>query len=121
MKAITWKDETIGAEYVDRRNSRRLQKKAEAFHAQLVEAVAENDDDMLHKFLEGEEHFRRRATGFAAQVDHRAESISGRGGYVRSKIKAFSRCSMRWSIICLRRSICRRNHRALIPTTERSI
>src|SRR5438094_571714 len=32
-----------------------LKKKAEAFHAQLVETVAENDDEMLHKFLEGEE------------------------------------------------------------------
>ena len=32
-----------------------LKKKAEAFHAQLVETVAENDDEILHKFLEGEE------------------------------------------------------------------
>ena len=31
-----------------------LKKKAEAFRMQLVETVAENDDDMLHKFLEGE-------------------------------------------------------------------
>ena len=31
-----------------------LKKKAEAFHTQLVEAVAENDDDMMHKYLEGE-------------------------------------------------------------------
>src|SRR5262249_57123454 len=31
-----------------------LKKKAEAFHAQLVESVAEYDDDLLHKFLEGE-------------------------------------------------------------------
>src|SRR5207244_6771344 len=28
---------------------------AEAFHAQLVETIAENDDEILHKFLEGEE------------------------------------------------------------------
>jgi len=32
-----------------------LKKKAEAFHAQLVESIAENDDEILHKFLEGEE------------------------------------------------------------------
>ena len=32
-----------------------MKKKAEAFHAQLVESIAENDDEMLHKFLEGEE------------------------------------------------------------------
>ena len=32
-----------------------MKKKAEAFHTQLVETVAENDDEILHKFLEGEE------------------------------------------------------------------
>jgi elongation factor G len=55
MKAIVWKDETMGAEYVIEEIPENLKKKAEAFRAQLVETVAENDDDMLHKFLEGEE------------------------------------------------------------------
>jgi elongation factor G len=55
MKAIIWKDETMGAEYVVEEIPADLKKKAEAFHAQLVETVAENDDEMLHKFLEGEE------------------------------------------------------------------
>jgi elongation factor G len=55
MKAILWKDETMGAEYVVEEIPAELKKKAEAFHAQLVETVAENDDEMLHKFLEGEE------------------------------------------------------------------
>ena len=54
MKAITWKDETIGAEFVEGPVPAELQKKAEAFHTQLVETVAENDDEILHKFLEGE-------------------------------------------------------------------
>ncbi len=54
MKAILWKDETMGAEYVTEEIPENLKKKAEAFHAQLVETVAENDDEMLHKFLEGE-------------------------------------------------------------------
>src|SRR5216684_4288293 len=43
MKAVIWRDETLGAKY-----------EVEAFRAQLVESVAENDDEMLHKFLEGE-------------------------------------------------------------------
>jgi elongation factor G len=55
MKAIVWKDETMGAEYVTESIPAELQKKAEAFHTQLVETVAENDDEILHKFLEGEE------------------------------------------------------------------
>jgi elongation factor G len=54
MKSITWKDDTIGAEYTSGPIPAELQKKAEAFHTQLVETVAENDDEMLHKFLEGE-------------------------------------------------------------------
>src|SRR5213082_2309849 len=55
MKAIVWNDETMGAEYITEEIPAELKKKAEAFHAQLVETVAENDDEMLHKFLEGEE------------------------------------------------------------------
>jgi elongation factor G len=55
MKAIVWKDETMGAEYVTEEIPAELKKKAEAFHAQLVETIAENDDEILHKFLEGED------------------------------------------------------------------
>ncbi len=55
MKAIVWNDETMGAEYEVQEIPENLKKKAEAFRAQLVETVAENDDDILHKFLEGEE------------------------------------------------------------------
>ncbi len=54
MKSITWADDTIGAEYITGDIPAELQKKAEAFHTQLVETVAENDDEILHKFLEGE-------------------------------------------------------------------
>jgi elongation factor G len=54
MKAIYWRDETMGAKYEVEEIPEELKKKAEAFHAQLVESVAENDDEMLHKFLEGE-------------------------------------------------------------------
>ena len=54
MKAILWKDETMGAQYVVENIPADLVKKAEAFRAQLVESVAENDDEVLHKFLEGE-------------------------------------------------------------------
>jgi elongation factor G len=55
MKAIVWVDDTMGAEYITEEIPAELKKKAEAFHAQLVESIAENDDEILHKFLEGEE------------------------------------------------------------------
>jgi elongation factor G len=54
MRAIVWNDETMGAEYAVEAIPANLTKKAEAFRMQLVETVAEYDDDMLHKFLEGE-------------------------------------------------------------------
>jgi elongation factor G len=55
MKSIVWQDDTMGAEYATEEIPAELKKKAEAFHAQLVESIAENDDEILHKFLEGEE------------------------------------------------------------------
>src|SRR6202140_3426732 len=54
MKAVYWRDEAIGAKFEVEEIPADLKKKAEAFHAQLVESVAENDDEILHKFLEGE-------------------------------------------------------------------
>jgi elongation factor G len=54
MKSVIWQDDTIGAEYTTGPIPAELQKKAEAFHTQLVETIAENDDEILHKFLEGE-------------------------------------------------------------------
>jgi len=54
MRAILWHDETMGAKYSIEEIPEELKKKAEAFRMQLFESVAENDDDMMHKFLEGE-------------------------------------------------------------------
>ena len=54
MRAILWHDETMGAKYSIEEIPEDLKKKAEAFRMQLFESVAENDDDMMHKFLEGE-------------------------------------------------------------------
>ncbi|MGB7191375.1 MAG: elongation factor G [Acidobacteriaceae bacterium] len=54
MHAILWHDETMGSKYDVEPVPADLLKKAEAFRMQLIETVAEYDDDMLHKFLEGE-------------------------------------------------------------------
>src|SRR5881394_1052213 len=55
MKAIIWNNEDLGAEYETQEIPAELKKKADAMRALLIETVAENDDEMLHKFLEGEE------------------------------------------------------------------
>src|SRR3954464_15705787 len=54
MKAIIWHDETLGAQYTEEPIPANLQKKAEAFRMQLIEVIAETDDVLLEKFLEGE-------------------------------------------------------------------
>jgi elongation factor G len=54
MKAIVWHDETLGAEFSEEPIPADLVKKAEAFRMQLIEIIAENDDLLLEKFLEGE-------------------------------------------------------------------
>ncbi len=54
MKAILWHDETMGAEFSIEPIPADLQKKAEAFRLQLIEVIAETDDVLLEKFLEGE-------------------------------------------------------------------
>ena len=54
MRAILWHDETMGAKYSVEEIPADLQKKAEAFRMQLVELVAESDDDILVQFLDGQ-------------------------------------------------------------------
>jgi len=54
MKAILWKDETLGSEFVVEDIPAELTKKASAFHNQMVETIVENDDELLHKYMEGE-------------------------------------------------------------------
>ncbi len=54
MKAILWHDETMGAKYDVEEVPADLRKKAEAFRLQLIEVIAETDDVLLEKFLEGE-------------------------------------------------------------------
>jgi elongation factor G len=54
MKSILWHDETMGAEFSIEPVPPALLKKAEAFRLQLIEVIAETDDVLLEKFLEGE-------------------------------------------------------------------
>ncbi len=54
MKAVLWHDETMGAKYDVEEIPADLVKKAEAFRLQLIEVIAETDDVLLEKFLEGE-------------------------------------------------------------------
>jgi len=55
MKAILWHDETMGAKYDVEEVPAALKEKAEKMRIELIEAVADSDEDVMHKYLEGEE------------------------------------------------------------------
>lgn len=55
MKAITWKDESLGAEYEVEDIPASLQAEAEAAREQMIEALADVDDNIAEKYLEGQE------------------------------------------------------------------
>ena len=55
MKGLVWNDESKGSEYEVVDIPENLKADAEAAREKLVEAVASIDDDLMHKYLEGEE------------------------------------------------------------------
>ena len=55
MKGLIWKDESKGAEYETVEIPENLKAEAVAAREKLIEAVASIDDDLMHKYLEGEE------------------------------------------------------------------
>src|SRR5262245_53233078 len=55
MKAIRWKDETLGADYVVEDIPEHLKERAAAYREQLIEKVSEVDDQILEKYLHGQE------------------------------------------------------------------
>jgi elongation factor G len=55
MKAIRYKDETMGAEYVVDEIPADMLEEAKAYREQLIEKVSEADDKLLEKYLHGEE------------------------------------------------------------------
>jgi elongation factor G len=54
MKAILWKDERMGADYSVEDIPADLQTAAEVAREQMIEALADADDDIATKYLEGE-------------------------------------------------------------------
>src|SRR6202165_466713 len=53
MKARIWRDETLGAEYDEVDIPADLLEKAKSYREQMIEAVAESDDHLFAKFVEG--------------------------------------------------------------------
>ncbi|MGH9477131.1 MAG: elongation factor G [Terriglobales bacterium] len=54
MKAITWRDETLGANYDVSDVPAELAELAHTYHEQMVERIVERDDALLGKYMNGE-------------------------------------------------------------------
>jgi elongation factor G len=54
MKALIWRDETLGAEYDEIEIPEELLEQASDYREKMIEAVAEYDDSMFEKFVEGQ-------------------------------------------------------------------
>ena len=54
MKALVWDEETLGADYHEEEIPAELAAAAAAARERLVEAVAEQDDHLMHQYLSGE-------------------------------------------------------------------
>ncbi|MBM3771735.1 MAG: elongation factor G [Acidimicrobiia bacterium] len=55
MKAITYQDETMGADYILSEIPADMQAEVQHYREQLIEKVSESDDKLLEKYLHGEE------------------------------------------------------------------
>jgi elongation factor G len=55
MKAITYKDETMGADYIVSEIPADMLAEAQVYREKLIEKVSEHDDRLLEKYLGGEE------------------------------------------------------------------
>jgi elongation factor G len=55
MRAITYKDETMGADYIVSDIPAEMLEEAKAYREKLLEKVSEHDDKLLEKYLNGEE------------------------------------------------------------------
>jgi len=55
MKEIIWLEETLGAKYEYREIRPELRDQAEEWREKMIEAIVETDDELMEKYLEGEE------------------------------------------------------------------
>ena len=54
-RAIVWRDETLGAEYIEQDIPSELADQAAEYRSKLIESAVEQDDDALEAYLEGDE------------------------------------------------------------------
>src|SRR5947199_6309850 len=54
MRGIVWRDETLGSQYDVTEIPDDLKAKAKEYRDQMIEAISEHDDVLMHKYIEGQ-------------------------------------------------------------------
>jgi elongation factor G len=126
MKAITYKDETMGADYDVSDIPAEMMAEAQQYREKLIEKVSEHDDKLLEKYLSGapinEDEIKAPcATASSSRCVKRRRPSSSSSAARRSRTRAFSRCSMRSSTTCRRRSTCRRSWASIRRAKEETL
>ena len=109
MRALVWPgdakgDVTMGAKYEIEEIPADMLEKAEEYRHALVERVAESDDDLMEKYLGGEELTARGDQGRASASSRSTPSSTRSCVAPRSRTAVCSRCSTPSSTTCRRRS-----------------
>ncbi|HPE29437.1 MAG TPA: elongation factor G [Candidatus Mcinerneyibacteriales bacterium] len=55
MKALIWEGDDLGAQYREEEIPEEVREEAEMYHAHLMETLAEHDEHVMERYLEGEE------------------------------------------------------------------
>ena len=110
MRALVWRGETaLGEKYEVEDIPADLVEKADEYRAELLEAVAETDDELLEKFLGGEELDGRGDQGRHPQAHRQVRGRTRSCAARRSRTRASSPCSTPSSTTCRRPWTSRRS------------
>ena len=117
MRAIVY-DDDLGTKMDVGEIPAELAEQAQEYHHQLIDAIAEFDDELTETYLDGRGARHARDDQARAPRRRRSPTRSRRCcSAPRSRTRACSRCSTRSSTTCRARSTCRRSQ-GLDPKTE---
>jgi elongation factor G len=129
MRAVVWEDD-LGTKMDVVEIPEELLEQAQEYHHQLIEAVADHDDELLETYLSTRTRSRRDAEARPARRDARHHGHAGARRLSVQEQGRPGRCSTASSTTCRARSTCRRSRdrpahraRALAParrSTSRS-
>ena len=119
MKSITYKDETMGADYIVGDIPADMLEDAKHFREQLIEKVSEADDKILEKYLHGEEITEdeikaalRKRVNTSVHTDGRQGGAGVRAGHLRLGVQEQGRAAAARRdrrLPAVARSTCRRS------------